>query len=196
MLFLPKSVRVLLASEPVDMRNSIDGLSAIVRTVWKENIFSGDIFAFISKSKDRAKLLCWDSGGFVLFYKRLEQGRFKLPDVQDGALGAHLDSTQLAMLLDGIDLSHVRRPKKWKPPEEEGDRQIPENLIEPRKWQRANRRITASTARKPRGSAASSRTSKPRSTSSTTPSSGRRAKSSRASKSSYAAARRSRAKRR
>lgn len=139
MLLLPRAVRILLAAEPVDLRKSIDGLVALVRSGWKENVFAGHLFVFISRRRDRVKVLTWDSGGFVVFYKRLEQGRFRLPLFHDGALGAQLDATQLAMLLDGIDLSHVRRPKKWSPEVVEGIRQAAESLIYPGRWQPAHR---------------------------------------------------------
>src|SRR3954464_2553380 len=100
------------------MRNSIDGLCAVIRNGWKESLFAGHLFVFISKRGDKAKILTWDNGGFVLTYKRLEQGRFRVPDITEGLNGAVIDSTSLAMLLDGIDMSRVRRPKKWGPPEE------------------------------------------------------------------------------
>lgn len=145
MLLLPRAVRILLAAQPVDLRNSIDGLAALVRTGWGENVYAGHLFVFISKRRDRVKVLTWDNGGFVVWYKRLEQGRFRLPSFHKEALGAQLESTQLAMLLDGIDVSHVRSPKKWSP---EGDRQKQGSLIFPDRWQSArNRRISASGAR-------------------------------------------------
>jgi transposase len=146
---LPTSVRILLAAKPVDLRNSIDGLAAMVRTGWGENVYAGHLFVFVSRRRDRVKILSWDNGGFVVVYKRLEQGRFRLPDFHEDALGAQLDSTQLSMLLDGIDVSHVRRPKKWAPEVREGDRQAPPNLISTDRWRpaRTARRTTASGAR-------------------------------------------------
>jgi transposase len=114
-LTLSSSVRVYLASEPVDMRRGHDGLFAIVRG-WGLNPFSGDLFAFIGKRRDRAKILLWHRGGFVLVYKRLERGHFRIPSVQAGAKTAVLDATELAMLLDGIDLRYVKRPPLWSPP--------------------------------------------------------------------------------
>lgn len=123
----------------MDLRNSIDGLVALVRSGWKENVFAGHLFVFVSRRRDRVKILTWDSGGFIVFYKRLEQGRFRLPQFHEGALGAQLDATQLTMLLDGIDLSHVRRPRKWSPEVAEGIRQAPESLIYPGRWQPAHR---------------------------------------------------------
>jgi transposase len=115
MLSLPASARVYLASEPVDMRRGHDGLFAIVRS-WGLDPFSGDLFGFIGKRLDRAKILVWHRGGFVLLYKRLEKGRFRIPRVESGETRAVLDATELTMLLDGIDLSGVKRPKLWSPP--------------------------------------------------------------------------------
>ena len=94
MLLLPRAVRVLLAAEPVDLRNSIDGLANIVRSTWHENVYAGHLFVFVSRRRDRVKILTWDSGGFVVTYKRLEQGRFKLPAFHEGALGAQLEAAQ------------------------------------------------------------------------------------------------------
>jgi transposase len=54
---LPGSVRILLASQPVDMRNSIDGLMALVRTAWGEDVYSGHLFVFVSRKGDRVKIL-------------------------------------------------------------------------------------------------------------------------------------------
>lgn len=115
MLSLPPSVRVFLASEPIDMRRGHDGLFAVVKS-WGMDPFSGDLYCFVGRRRDRAKVLVWHRGGFVLLYKRLEQGRFRIPRVPDGSRTATLDATDLAMLLDGIDLDHVRRPKLWDPP--------------------------------------------------------------------------------
>jgi len=115
MLALPRSVRIYLSSEPVDMRRGHDGLFAIVKNEWGLDPFSGHLFAFVGKRRDRAKILVWDRGGFVLIYKRLEKGRFRIPTVEPGARTVALDSTSLAMLLDGIDVGRVCRPALWEP---------------------------------------------------------------------------------
>ena len=115
MLTLPGSVRILLATQPVDMRNSIDGLMALVRTAWSEDVYSGHLFVFVSRKGDRVKILTFSRGGFVLYYKRLETGRFRLPRVDADAQAVPLDATQLAMLLDGIDVARVERPRAWSP---------------------------------------------------------------------------------
>ena len=116
MLTLPPSVRIYLAAEPVDMRRGHDGLAAIVRNQWKLDLFGGHLFAFIGRKGDRCKILFFDRGGFVLYYKRLERGRFRLPHVTPGATSLALDATELAMLLDGIDFGRVNRPVAWTPP--------------------------------------------------------------------------------
>lgn len=116
MLTLPSSVRVYLAAEPVDLRRGHDGLSAIVRGVWRLNPFDGHLFVFLGRRLDRVKILLWDRNGFVLYYKRLSQGRFRMPKVPVGVTRVELDATTLAMLLDGIDVKHVRRPAAWSPP--------------------------------------------------------------------------------
>ena len=115
MLTLPASVRIFLATGPVDLRKSIDGLGALASARGHE-LFSGHLFAFTSRRGDRVKILCWDRGGFVLYYKRLERGRFRLPEIPPGAEEVPIDSTQLAMLLDGIDVKRVPPPKRWSPP--------------------------------------------------------------------------------
>ncbi len=114
MLTLPRSVRIYLATAPVDLRKSIDGLGGLVRAQGHD-LFSGHLFVFTSRRGDRVKILAWDRGGFVLYYKRLERGRFQLPVVTPGADEVELDGTQLAMLLDGIDVKRVKQPARWQP---------------------------------------------------------------------------------
>lgn len=116
MLTLPSSVRVYLAAEPIDLRRGHDGLVAIVRSEWRLNPFEGHLFVFFGRRLDRVKILVWDRNGFVLYYKRLSQGRFRMPKIPSDASRVELDATTLAMLLDGIDVKSVRRPVNWAPP--------------------------------------------------------------------------------
>ena len=105
-----------MATEPVDMRRGHDGLAAIVRNDWELDLYAGHLFVFIGRRLDRCKILFWDRGGFVLYYKRLERGRFRMPHAADDAATVTLDATQLGMMLDGIDFSRVRRARHWQPP--------------------------------------------------------------------------------
>ena len=114
MLTLPRSVRIFLSAERADMRKGIDGLARIVES-WGVDPYSGHLFVFVSRRGDRLKILTWDTGGFVVYYKRLEQGRFPFPAVKPGSTTMALDSTSLGLLLEGIDLSRVTRPRHWEP---------------------------------------------------------------------------------
>src|SRR5882757_3005831 len=116
MLTLPSSVRVHLAAEPVDLRRGHDGLVAIVRSRWGLNPFDGHLFVFLGRRLDRVKILVWDRNGFVLYYKRLSTGHFRMPRVAPDAERIELDATTLAMLLDGIDVKYVKRPAAWRAP--------------------------------------------------------------------------------
>jgi len=117
MLTFPPSVEIFLASKPVDMRKGFDGLMAIVRNDWKFDPYSGHLFCFVGKRLDRIKILFWDRGGFVIHYKRVERGRFVIPEVRSNRSSVSIEGPQLVMLLEGIDLSRVRRPRRWKPPQ-------------------------------------------------------------------------------
>ncbi len=125
MITIPRSVRILIGSTPIDMRKSIDGLLAVVQQELQEDAYSGHLFVFVSRRCDRVKILAWDKGGFVLVYKRLERGQFKLPHMDPSSMAVEIDATQLAVLLDGIDFGRVRRPEHWKPPEPDRPRGRP-----------------------------------------------------------------------
>jgi transposase len=122
---IPRSVRILIGSTPIDMRKSIDGLLAVVQQELQEDAYSGHLFVFVSRRCDRVKILAWDKGGFVLVYKRLERGQFKLPHMDPSSMAVEIDATQLAMLLDGIDFGRVRRPEHWKPSQSDRPRGRP-----------------------------------------------------------------------
>jgi len=115
MLALPQAVKIYLASGPTDMRKGMDGLAGIVRTAFADDPLSGHLFVFVSRRQDRVKILFFDHGGFVVYYKRVEAGKFTVPPIPAGAKRIELEATDLAMLLRGIDFSRVRRPLPWMP---------------------------------------------------------------------------------
>lgn len=112
MIGLPDSVRILLFSEPTDMRRGFNGLTAMVLAAG-EDVYSGHLFVFVSRRRNRVKILTFQKGGFVLWYKRLERGRFRVVDRGEGQ--AVIDATELTMLLDGIDVGSVNRARHWAP---------------------------------------------------------------------------------
>lgn len=105
-MILSSAIRAYVYSEAVDMRKSIDGLSQIVAAAMGMNPLSGQVFVFIGRRRDRAKLLVWDRHGFWVLYKRLERGRFTDP-VRLAAGGIAM--SELVAWLEGIDLSRTRR---------------------------------------------------------------------------------------
>lgn len=115
--------RIWLAAEPTDMRCSFDRLAERVRTVIGQDPLGNALFVFRSRSGDRLKILCWDRDGFVLWYKRLEAGVFKLPRVSPGSRSVELRASELAMILDGIDMTKLKRVPRY----ERGTRTISDN---------------------------------------------------------------------
>jgi transposase len=105
--------RIWLATEATDMRCGFDRLAERVRTVIGEDPLSGHWFVFHSRRGDRLKLLIWEQDGFALWYKRLEAGVFKLPRAKEGARSVELRASELAMILDGIDVSKLKRVPRY-----------------------------------------------------------------------------------
>ena len=112
MLSLPPSVRIFVSTEPADMRRSFDGLMHLVRDVIGEDPFSGHLFVFCSKKGDRIKILVWDRSGFWLWYKRLEEGVFRMPK-PEGKKAVEIDAASLAMILEGIDPDRAHRYRRF-----------------------------------------------------------------------------------
>ena len=118
MLSLASTVRVFLCVEPTDMRRSFDGLAIMVEQIIDQDPLSGHLFVFCNKRADRVKLLYWDRDGYAIWYKRLEQGVFRLPrrsDESDPA-SVEVEAAELTMLLEGIDLSSVKRSSRYRRP--------------------------------------------------------------------------------
>jgi transposase len=108
-----QGARIWMASEATDMRCGFDRLAERVKTVIGENPQSGHLFVFRSRRGDRLKILVWDRDGFVLWYKRLEAGVFKVPRVEQGARSVELRASELAMILDGIDVAKLKRLPRY-----------------------------------------------------------------------------------
>jgi transposase len=95
------------------MRKSFDGLSGIIRGTLGGDPADGSLFLFVNKRRDRIKALWWDGDGYVLWYKRLEEGTFETVPSGMGEERVRIDSTQLAMILGGVRLATARRRKRY-----------------------------------------------------------------------------------
>lgn len=113
MLSIPGTLKIYVATTPVDFRKSHDGLAAIVEHRMQHDPLSGSLFVFTNKRADRLKLLYWDGDGLVLWYKRLEAGTYRLPRPTEDAAQLEISSVDLAMILSGIELSSIKRRKRY-----------------------------------------------------------------------------------
>src|SRR5260370_7471874 len=102
MVSLPTSVRIWLATQATDLRKSFDTLAEVVRQQLQDDPLSGQLFVFRNKRADRVKLLYWDEDGFVIVYKRLEQGSFRFPQAPTPRL--EIQAPHLHMLPDAVAL--------------------------------------------------------------------------------------------
>lgn len=117
MILIPRAVRVYVASGPCDLRRSFEGLSNEVRMVLAKDPLCGHVFVFLNKRRTQVKLLMWTRGGFTIVHKRLERGTFIFDanNVKAGAHSVEIDVHDLAMLLEGIDVSTARKSARWEP---------------------------------------------------------------------------------
>jgi transposase len=106
-------VRIFWCTSPADMRKGFDTLAALVREHLGHDPLSGHLFLFVGRSRDRLKILYWDADGYALWYKRLEEGTFRLPSPKSAGASVELKASELAMLLAGIDLTSIKRRKRF-----------------------------------------------------------------------------------
>lgn len=113
MIGLTSHHRYFLYDQPCDMRKGFDGLSGLITAQMHRSPSDGSVYLFVNRRKDRMKMLVWESGGFMLYYKRLEQGQFELPVAQNSTQ-LSLDWETLVLMLTGISLVQNSRRKRYK----------------------------------------------------------------------------------
>ena len=112
------AVRVMVATKPVDFRKGAEGLAALVRETMAADPFSGAVYVFRAKRADRIKLVFWDGTGLCLFAKRLEDGIFRWPKIENGMM--KLSAAQLSALLEGLDWRRVHEARETVTPMQPG----------------------------------------------------------------------------
>lgn len=112
-MFVPASqARIWLCTLPTDMRKSFDGLYTLVKNQLRQDPLSGHYFVFINRRKTHMKVLYFESSGFCLWSKRLEQGQFR---VRPSESGQHVLSwTDLQLILEGIEVQKSRQFKRYR----------------------------------------------------------------------------------
>jgi transposase len=112
------AVRVMVATKPVDFRKGAEGLAALVRETMTADPFSGAVYVFRAKRADRIELVFWDGTGLCLFAKRLEDGIFRWPKIEEGVI--RLSAAQLSALLEGLDWRRVHEVREAVTPMQPG----------------------------------------------------------------------------
>ena len=112
------AVRVMVATKPVDFRKGAEGLAALVRETMTADPFSGAVYVFRAKRADRIKLIFWDGTGLCLFAKRLEEGVFRWPKIEDGVM--RLSAAEFSALIEGLDWRRVHAARETIVPTQAG----------------------------------------------------------------------------
>ena len=97
-----------------DMRKGFDGLSGLVRDKMGSNPLDGSVYLFVNRRRDRLKMLVWESGGFMLYYKRLERGTFQIPLAKQEEEKVQMSWETLVLMIRGIKLEKIERKKRYK----------------------------------------------------------------------------------
>jgi transposase len=105
-----------MSTDAVDLRRGHDGLITLVRERYGADPYSGTLYVFWGRRMDRVKILAFHAGGFIVYYKRLERGRFTMPVVAPDADRIVVDGATLTMILDGVDVRTIKRARLWNPP--------------------------------------------------------------------------------
>lgn len=99
----------LFYNKPCDMRKSFNGLGGLVTNELKRSPISGEVFVFLTKRRTHLKLLHWESGGFVLYYKRLEKGTFTPPTTRENG---QISWPELVLMIEGIKVEKsIQKPR-------------------------------------------------------------------------------------
>jgi transposase len=99
--------------EPTDMRKSFDGLSGIVEGQLRRNPTSGEVFIFVNRRRNKVKLLRWEQGGFILYYKRLERGTFELPKFERDSVSYRMSWSGLMLMIEGISIEKSKQRRRY-----------------------------------------------------------------------------------
>ena len=113
MFSLTSSFQYYLYREPTDMRKSFDGLSGLVQGQLHRSPISGEVFIFVNRRRNKIKLLRWEQGGFILYYKRLESGTFELPRFIGDAVSCQMSLPMLMLMIEGISIEKSKQRRRY-----------------------------------------------------------------------------------
>jgi len=113
MFSLNSALSYFLYRNPTHMLNSFDGLSGLVQNELGRDPLSGEVFIFLNKRRNQVKLLRWEQGGFILYYKRLETGTFELPRWDNDSESCSMEWSTLVLMIEGISLKNIQKRKRF-----------------------------------------------------------------------------------
>lgn len=116
MLLWPLNTHVYLYVLPTDMRRGFDSLRGMARDVMNLDPMQGHLFLFLNKRRTHLKLLWWQRDSLAIYYRRLERGTFQLPALEPELTHFQMSTSQLALILEGIDLTSVRHRTRYTQP--------------------------------------------------------------------------------
>ncbi|MBR4897323.1 MAG: IS66 family insertion sequence element accessory protein TnpB [Prevotella sp.] len=119
MFCLNDTMRYYLCPGRTDMRKGISSLCGVVHERMRSDVKNGDVFIFIGQSRRLMKLLHAEDGGMVMYVKRLETGRFKLPDYDESTQSYQMEWRDLVMMVEGIQESPEQRLRRLRAPRKE-----------------------------------------------------------------------------
>lgn len=114
MFGLNNNVRYYLCQRYIDMRNGINGLYKLIKSEMRRSPITGDVFVFFGKNRKFVKLLRWDSDGFILYQKRLEEGTFEVPRLNPETGSYELSWETFSLIMQGVSLRSVQIRKRYK----------------------------------------------------------------------------------
>jgi transposase len=113
MFSLSSTLQYFFYYAPTDMRKGFDGLCGLVYVELGRRPVSGEVFVFVNRKRDKIKLLHWEHGGFVLYYKRLEKGTFEVPKVNSLSKTCRISWSSLLLIIEGISIEKTKKRKRY-----------------------------------------------------------------------------------
>ena len=106
---IPAGKNYFVYPDCIDGRKSFNGLTGIIRSELQRDPSGGDVYIFVSRSRQSIKLLFWEHGGFVIYYKKMDNGSFEVPPLRADGQGRHISEIQLLQVIRGIEFQKEKQ---------------------------------------------------------------------------------------
>jgi len=106
---IPTGKNYFVYPDCIDGRKSFNGLTGIIRSELQRDTAGDDVYIFVNRSRQSIKLLFWEHGGFVIYYKKMDNGRFEVPPLRADGQGRHISEIQLLQVIRGIEFQKEKQ---------------------------------------------------------------------------------------